>query len=125
MKIIIDIDKKTIEVPENLKKAYEEQLNVDKMLGNKSKSILEQLNTSEYKIISKHKNSKADKTSLKDIEEYMNSIKSTNKEKYEEYTALLNKGGELKKDGKPKKTNFLIIKKWFYTNFPEKNPFKD
>ena len=108
MKIIIDFDKKTIEVPKKLKEASD-------MLGNKS--ILDSINVNDYKIIVKsttnNKNRIVDKTNKKTIEDFMNKVKDSKKEIYEEYLKLI--------EGK---ISFLKLKQWFYTKFPSENPFK-
>ena len=126
MQIIIDTNKKTIEVSEELKKAYESQIKMEQMLGIEKKSILESIGCENYKVICKPSNRNNDKTSLADIDNFMASIKSTNKEKYDEYVELKNKPtGKKTKKGKDITTNFLTLKKWFYLNFPEQNPKND
>ena len=100
---------------QQLKKGYENQLEMSKMLGKKSDSILDMLDVRDYNITTKitKTSTNADKTSLQDIENYMNSVKNNDKNKYEDYI-------ELKKTTK----NFFIIRKWFYTNFPNQKPKK-
>lgn len=126
MKIVIDTEKRIIEVPKKLKNAYESQLELDKMLGNEVKSIVNFIDTKDYTIIVKpvysNPNRKKDTTNAKSIQEFMNKIKESNKDLYNEYVELRDKTYE--KNGKKVKTNFLIVKKWFYEKFPEQNPFK-
>lgn len=117
MKIIIDTDKKVIEVPNELKKAYD-------LLGNNCNSILSLVNTSDFIIKGKSNNTNGDKTNQADIEAFMESVKDTEKAKYEEYTKLKNAKVGKSKNGKPIKTNFLNVKKWFYENFPDQKPKK-
>ncbi len=128
MKIVIDIDKKTIEVPKKLKKAYESQLEIEEMTGKRSNSILDMLNLADYQIITKivvsNENRKVDKTNAKTIEDYMNKVKTTDENLYNEYIALKNKVVGKSKNGKDLKTSFLDVKKWFYNNFPEEKPNK-
>lgn len=108
MKIIIDFDKKIIEVPKKIKEASD-------MLGHKS--ILDSVNINDYKIVVKstttNKNRIVDKTNKKTIEDFMNKIKDSKKDIYEEYLKLV--------EGK---ITFLKLKQWFYKNFPSENPFK-
>lgn len=124
MKIIIDTNKRSIEVPGELREAYIKQVKVDKMLGEESKSILDLINIKDYKIIEKRIVKIKDTTNKETIENFMNNVKNTDKDKYEEYVALRDKIIGKTKNGKPKKTNFLTIKKWFYENYPSENPFK-
>ena len=115
MRIVIDTDKRVIEVPSKFKKYYENQVELAKMVGNKCGSILDMVNVEGYTITTKivRSSKNADKTSLKDIETYMNSIKNSDKEKYQAYESL-------KKDT----NNFFTIRKWFYSNFPNQKPNK-
>lgn len=119
MKIIIDTDKKTIEVPKKLKEASE-------LLGHKS--VLDSVNIDDYKIIIKsttiNKNRVVDKTNAKTIEDFMNKVKDSDKDTYKEYVELKNKVIGTTKNGKEVKTNFLTIKKWFYEKYPSENPLK-
>lgn len=107
MKIIIDMDKKTIEVPKKIKEASD-------TLG--GKSVLDFIDINDYRVIVKtttNKNRIVDKTNKKTIEDFMNKIKDSKKELYEEYLKLV--------EGK---ISFLKLKQWFYKNFPSENPFK-
>ena len=94
--------------------------------GNEVKSIVNFIDTKDYTIIVKpvysNPNRKKDTTNAKSIQEFMNKIKESNKDLYNEYVELRDKTYE--KNGKKVKTNFLIVKKWFYEKFPEQNPFK-
>lgn len=122
MKIIIDTDKKIVEVPKAMKEAHESQVKVDKMLGNESNSILSQLNLKDYKIVSKQINTRVgDKTTAKDIENFMKKIKDSQKDLYEEYIELKNKVVRTTVKGTEIKTNFLNIRKWFYEKFPNQD----
>lgn len=125
MKIIIDTDKKIVEVPKAMKEAHEYQLKVDKMLGKESSSILSQLDLRDYKVISKHINTRVgDKTTAKDIDNFMKKIKDSQKDLYEEYIELKEKVVKTTAKGTKVKTNFLNIKKWFYEKFPDQDPNK-
>lgn len=124
MKIIIDTEKRSIEVPKEMKEAYDSQVKVAKMLGNENNSILDMLDIKDYKITSKQVRRIVDNTNAKSIEDYMNNIKDSKKDLYEEYVALRDKVIKTTPNGKKVKTNFLTIKKWFYKNFPSENPFK-
>ena len=121
MKIVIDTERKTIEAPSSLLKANAE---INKMLGKKSESILDSIDTKNYKIIAKQENKTADRTNAKYIEEFMNKVKDTNKDLYEEYRKLKEKIVKVSSKGKPIKTNFLVVRKWFYKNFPDQKPTK-
>lgn len=117
MKIIIDMEKKTIEVPKKIKEASE-------TLG--KKSVLECIDTNDYKVIVKSNTTKTrvlDKTNKKTIEDFMNKIKDSKKDLYEEYVNLRDKVVRITDTGKEVKTNFLDLKKWFYNKFPSENPF--
>lgn len=124
MKIIIDTEKKSVEVPNDFKKAYDSQVKVAKMLGKESDSILSMLDIKDYKVVSKQVRKVLDNTNAKTIEDFMKKVKESNKDKYEEYKELKEKVVKVSPKGKQIKTNFLTIKKWFYTNFPEQNPYK-
>lgn len=124
MKVIIDIDKKSIEVPNKIKDAYEKQVEVNKMFGKNSGSILDMFDLSDFKVVSTQTRSVSDKTNAKDIDDFMKGVKDTDKDKYNEYVRLRDNIVGKSKNGKPLKTNFLIIKKWFYENYPNQNPYK-
>lgn len=121
MKIVIDTEKKTIEAPSSLVKANAE---INKMLGKKSESILDSIDTKNYKIIAKPDKKIGDRTNAKYIEEFMKKIKDTNKDLYEEYRELKDKVVDISSNGKPVKTNFLVLRKWFYEKFPNQKPTK-
>ena len=123
MKIIIDTEKRTIEVPSEFKEAYEGQAKMNKMLGKEKESIISNLDISDYRIVSKQARKVLDKTNSKTIADYMEKVKDTKKDLYEEYINLKNKVVKTTATGKEVKTNFLVIKKWFYDNFPSENPF--
>ena len=124
MKIIIDTDKKSIEVPHDFKVAYDNNVKMNKMLGRDTESILSMLEIKDFKIVATQNRSVKDTTNSKDIEKFMNNIKATDKAKYEEYKELRDKIVKHSPKGTPIKTSFLIVKKWFYENYPEQNPFK-
>lgn len=122
MKIIIDTDKKSVEVPNNIREAYN---NISKECGNISVLDMVNVDIKNYKVVSKQvAKVVGDKTTAKDIENYMNKIKESNKDLYEEYVTLKNKIIKTTAKGTKIKTNFLTIKKWFYSKFPDQNPNK-
>lgn len=122
MKIVIDTDKKTIEVPSSFLKASAE---INKMLGKKSESILDNIDTKDYKIITKQERKVVDKTNAKNIEDFMKKVKDTDKDLYEEYKSLKDRVVKVSPNGKQMKTNFLVIRKWFYEKFPDQKPTKN
>lgn len=123
MQIIIDTEKKTILVPSDFKKLYDNNEKMNKKLGNDF-TITSMINFNDYKLVGKTDNRISDYTNRDTIEEYMKSIKDSNKAKYEEYVALRDKIVGTSKKGKKLKTNFLTLKKWYYSNFPEQRPTK-
>lgn len=124
MKLLIDTDKKTIEVPKEFKDAFDNQTKIDKMLGKGTQTLSTMIDLSEFKVVAKQTRVIKDKTNAKSIDAYMESVKDTDKDKYKEYIALRDRDNGLSKTGKKLKTNFLTIKKWFYQNYPSQNPYK-
>ena len=119
MKIIVDTDKREVVIPQEFKSAFDK---LSKELG--SKDILSFLNVSSYKIMTKQTRVKSDRTNAMTIQTFMEGVKDTDKEIYKEYITLRDaKVGETK-NGKPIKTNFLTLKKWFYSKYPEQNPLR-
>lgn len=124
MKLIIDTDKKVVEVPSEFKLAYENQAKMIKMLGKENQTLSSMLDLSEYKVVAKQTRTIKDTTNAKTIETFMESVKDTDKDNYKEYVDLKNKVVKVNEKGTKIKTNFLTIKKWFYEKYPEQNPFK-
>ena len=124
MEIIINTEKKYIKVPSEFKEAYDSQVKLEKMLGKDTNNILSVLDIENYKIVPIDSNRIKDKINKNTIEEYMKKVKETDKTLYEEYKTLKEKEVGKTKSGKPIYTSFLVIKKWFYSNFPDQNPFK-
>lgn len=124
MKLIIDTDKKVVEVPSEFKLAYENQAKMNKMLGKENQTLSSMLDLSEYKVVAKQTRTIKDTTNAKTIETFMESVKDTDKDNYKEYVDLKNKVVKVNEKGTKIKTNFLTIKKWFYEKYPEQNPFK-
>lgn len=124
MKIVIDTDKKLIEVPNDFKKAYESQRKTFELIGKKCDSILSMIEDTEdidnFKITSKivRTSNNSEKITAKDIENFMNSVKDTHKEKYNEYMELKNEVKKTK-DGKERKTTHFEVLSWVKKNFPE------
>ena len=124
MKLIIDTDKKMVEVPSEFKVAYENLSKANKMLGKENQTLMSMLDLSDYKVVAKQTRAVKDTTNAKTIETFMNSVKDTDKDNYKEYVDLKNKVVKTTEKGTQIKTNFLTIKKWFYEKYPEQNPFK-
>jgi hypothetical protein len=124
MKLIIDTDKKMVEVPSEFKVAYENLSKANKMLGKENQTLSSMLDLSEYKVVAKPTRAIKDTTNAKTIETFMNGVKDTDKDNYKEYVDLKNKVVKTTEKGTQIKTNFLTIKKWFYEKYPEQNPFK-
>ena len=124
MKLIIDTDKKVVEVPSEFKLVYENQAKMNKMLGKENQTLSSMLDLSEYKVVAKQTRTIKDTTNAKTIETFMESVKDTDKDNYKEYVDLKNKVVKVNEKGTKIKTNFLTIKKWFYEKYPEQNPFK-
>ena len=124
MKIIIDTDKKTVEVPKETKKGLEERNKLNRDMGIKEETILSLLKIEDYKVISKPTNIQTfkDTTNSKTIDDYMESVKEEKKDLYNQYKTMKNNIVKTNKDGKPVYTNFLTIKAWFYKNFPTRFP---
>lgn len=121
MKIIIDTDKQTIEIPKQVVKTARE-------LGRKTNiAIIDMANINEYRIIERetevNPNRIVDKTTAKMIDDYMNKIKESDSSLYEEYIKIKNEVVGKTKNGKEKKNSFLNVKNWFYANFPKESPF--
>lgn len=123
MQIIIDTDKKTILVPSDFKKLYDNNEKMNKKLGNDF-SITSMINFNDYKLVAKSDKRVSDHTNKDTIDNYMDSIKDSEKAKYDEYKKLKTTIVKRNKKGEPVYTNFLTIKKWFYANFPEQRPTK-
>lgn len=124
MKVIIDTDKKTVEVPSTTRKQLEERNKMNRDMGLKEDTILSLLNIEDYKVISKQEKVVKDFTNAKTIEEFMEKVKDQDQEKYNEYIELREKVVSHSKTGKPVKTSFLVVKAWFYKNYPNQKPSK-
>jgi hypothetical protein len=125
MKIILDTESKSAEAPYELKELMEGQQKFNKAFGkSKSANLSDVIDLTEYKITYKQNRTKVDKTNSKDINDFMENIKDTDKDLYKEFIALRDKEVSKTKSGKPIKTNFLIIKKWFYEHFPNNKPLR-
>lgn len=123
MKIVIDLKAQTIEVPKDLKVAYESQLKYNKSLGKENFSILSLVDTTGFKVTTKVVSTVVgDKTKQADIDKYMEeNVKDSNSVLYDEYIKL--RDGKYKnKKGIVTKTSFLTTKKWFYEKFPNLKP---
>lgn len=125
MKLIIDTDKKIIEVPSDFKGLYDNQRKMNKMLGKEDETLSSMIDLSKYSVVAKQNRVIKDTTNAKTIDEFMNSVKEKDADKYNAYIELKNKQVGTSKNGKPLKTSFLVIKKWFYENYPKQNPFKN
>jgi len=125
MKVILDIENKVAEAPYELKELIENQEKLNKRFGRKADTSLSSLiDLSEYKVVYKQNRVRVDKTNAKMIDEFMESVKDNDKDLYKAYVELKNKSEKTSKNGKPIKTNFLTIKKWFYKNYPQQNPLR-
>ena len=124
MKIIIDTDKNVVEVPSDFKNAYDNLSKANKMLGKESQTLSTMLDLSNYRVVAKQTRAIKDTTNAKDIDAFMESVKDTDKDKYKEYVELRDKKVGTSKNGRPLKTSFLVVKKWYYENYPKQNPFK-
>lgn len=125
MKIIIDTDKKVVEVPSDFKALYDNQRKMNKMLGKEDETLSSMIDLSKYGVVAKQNRVIKDTTNANTIETFMNSVKDKDAEKYNEYIELKNKQVGTSKNGKPLKTSFLVVKKWFYENYPNQNPLKN
>lgn len=124
MKVIIDTDKKTVEVPSTTKKQLEERNKMNRDMGLKEETILSLLNIEDYKVISKQVKVVKDFTNAETIEKFMEEVRKNDEGKYKEYVELKEKITGHTKTGKPIKTSFLTIKAWYYKNYPEQKPTK-
>ncbi len=124
MLIIINTEKKSVEVPHDFKEVYENQKKYNKMLGKETPSILSILDLNNYSVVAKQTRKVVDKTNSRVIDDFMNSVKEKDKDNYDEYLSIKNKVVKTTSKGTAVKTNFLTIKKWFYSKYPEQNPFK-
>ena len=124
MIITINTEKKSVEVPYDFKEVYENQKKYNKMLGKETPSILSILDLNNYSVVAKQTRKVVDKTNSKVIDDFMNSVKEKDKDNYDEYLSIKNKVVKTTSKGTAVKTNFLTIKKWFYSKYPEQNPFK-
>lgn len=122
MKLIIDTEKKIVEVPSEFKVAYDYQVKANKMLGKESDTLTTMLDLSDYKVVAKQNRTIKDTTNAKTIADYMEGVKDTDKEHYAKYIELRD-GHFVNKNGVTMKTSFLTIKKWFYETYPKQNPF--
>lgn len=121
MKIVIDTERKTIEVAKDFKDVYDNQVKLNKKLGKDTDTIMSMLDLSNYKVVSKQTRAVVDKTNANDIDAYMNSVKDTDTENYNEYVAL--KNSKVKnKNGVVAPISFWAIKKWFYEKYPNRKP---
>ena len=121
MKIVIDTERKTIEVAKDFKDVYDNQVKLNKKLGKDTDTIMSMLDLSNYKVVSKQTRAVVDKTNAKDIDAYMNSIKDTDTENYNAYIKL--KHSKVKnKNGVVAPISFLTIRKWFYEKYPNEKP---
>ena len=123
MKLIIDVDKKVVEVPHDFKELYDNQVKLNKRFGKDSDVLSSMLDLSEYKVIAKQTRAIKDTTNAKTIATYMESVKDTDKSKYDEYVKLRD-SYIVNKNNVRTKVSFLTIKRWFYENYPEQNPYK-
>ena len=89
MKVIIDTDKKTVEVPSTTRKQLEERNKMNREMGLKEDTILSLLNIEEYKVVSKQEKVVKDFTNAKMIEDFMAQVRKDDESKYKEYVELL------------------------------------
>ena len=109
MKITVDITNKTIEMPKELER---------------TEDILKAIDFSTFRRVYKKpkKTSKpgvVDKINMEIINNYMEGVKASDEALYNEYIELRESVERQTPTGKPIKTNFLSIKKWFYKHYPE------
>ena len=124
MEIIINTEKRTIEVPKDVREDLESRNKLNKKFGREEETILSMLDVRDYKVVSKATKGVKDTLKKADVESYMLSIKDKEPKLYEEYVELRDKVVETTDNGKEIKTSFLTIKAWYYKKFPEKSPFK-
>lgn len=123
MKLIIDVDKKVVEVPSDFKELYDNQVKLNKRFGKDNDVLTSMLDLSEYKVVAKQTRAIKDTTNAKTIATYMENVKDTDKSNYAKYVELRD-GYIINKNNVRTKTSFLTIKRWFYETYPEQNPYK-
>jgi len=111
MEIIINTDKETITVPQDIFNSCKILVKHNKKMSQFS-ALSNMFNFSDFKLVAKQSNTKSDKTNAKTITEFMESVKNNDKENYRDFM-----------DMKNSKTNFFKIKKWFYEKYPSQKPF--
>lgn len=118
MELKINTTKMTLEVPQEFKNGLDEQIAFNKKLGRETK-IEDVIKLSEYKIVVRQESRKKDRLNKKQIADFMESKKDTNKEEYKKYIEIINRDNGKNKNGEPIPTNFFVVRKLVYSLFPE------